>query len=243
MRLLKLLLCAALCCWLAGCSCREELGQPGDQDGKVADDGPGSEQGLSFDGYASDGKKDWAGGDSFVSGSLPFCQRTCNVTSDCCASPPCNKGRDAISCKAGICTRSGCKTNADCMVAGAQAGTCKQIKDKAHGVSYGLCGDWCGKDADCGSLGNKCVATLLQSGDRVCGAPCTNNAQCLASLVCVGGKFCGKKEQRPCKADADCTGATGLLRCYVPLGRCYCADDKTCTTALGPIKGGVWLCR
>ena len=247
MRTVILLLAATLCCWLPACSCRESLGPAVREDGLIPGDGSGDLQGgegpLNFDAYASDGRGDGQGGDSFVPGSLPFCRRACNATSDCCPGPPCDKGRDAVSCQAGQCVRTGCKTDADCKVVGAQVGTCRQIKDSAQGVSYGLCGDWCAKDAECTSSGQKCVATLLQSGDKLCGTPCTKDAQCLASMVCVEGKFCGKKEQRPCKSDAECAGAAGLLRCFTSLGRCYCADSKTCTTALGPVRGGVWVCK
>jgi hypothetical protein len=236
-----------LSCSMARCTCSDPLPQPGRLDGiSVGDgarDGVGGEGGGQlFDTFAGDGQRDRALADNFVAGSLPSCRRNCNTTSDCCATPPCDKGRDAVICVGGTCTLVGCKSNTDCMVVGASAGTCKQIKDAARGVTYGLCGEWCATDAQCASSGEKCVARLLETGDRLCGTPCAKDSGCLPSLVCVEGKFCGRKEQRQCKTDADCAGAGGMSRCHTGWGRCYCANDATCQVALGPLLGGTWRC-
>ncbi len=238
---------AAMLLLTCSCSCDEavSVGATGDSAGAEAGakDGSGNDQAELFDGFAGgEGSKDLFVSDASLPLPLPFCQRTCTKSADCCASPPCDKGRDAVSCQAGYCTQVGCKTDADCLIAGAQAGTCKQIKDVSYGTSYGLCGDWCAKDSDC-SKPDKCVARLLASGDDLCGTPCTKDSQCLPALVCIDGKFCGKKEQRLCKSDSQCPSYAGLLRCYLKLGRCYCDGDVNCQTALGQRKGGTWVCK
>lgn len=249
MRAVILILGVVLSCFMARCTCSDPIPLTGRLDGNSAGDGAedgagGSEGGGQlFDTFAGDGRRDRNLTDSFVAGSLPYCRRTCNITDDCCATPPCDKGRHAEVCKAGMCALVGCKTDTDCIVVGAADGTCKQVTDKARGMTYGLCGDWCTTDAQCSSSGEKCVARLLSSGDRLCGTPCTTDAQCLPTLVCVEGKFCGRKEQRRCSSDADCPGAEGMSRCYAAWGRCYCASDATCQVALGPLRGGTWTCR
>jgi len=234
---------------MARCTCSETVPHTGSLDGNSAADGAadgagGAEGGGQFfDTFAWDGARDRTVTDSFVAGSLPFCRRNCNTTDDCCAKPPCDKGRFAQTCKGGSCSVVGCKTDGDCRVAGATAGTCKQVTDKARGITYGLCGKWCATDKQCTEVGEKCVARMLETGDMLCGTPCVKDSGCLPSNVCIGGQFCGSKEHRPCKSDADCTGAQGMSRCHLPWGRCYCANHATCQVALGPLKGGTWSCR
>ena len=243
-----LMACALCLAGFAGaCSCDTsvEVGVTGDSssgDGQRAD-GPADDQALHFDAFASDGKKlDKTGADTGLPLPLPSCRRTCKTSDDCCGKPPCDKGKDAVRCQAGLCQQVGCKSDADCVVAGAKVGTCKQIKDISYGKSYGLCGKWCTLDSDC-SKPDRCVARLLASGDSLCGTACTKDSDCLATLACIEGKFCGRKDQRLCKSDSQCPAYSGLLRCYLNLGRCYCDGDTNCQTALGPLRGGTCVCR
>lgn len=234
--------------WAGACSCDDGvsvgiIGGDGASGDGATGDGLGDDQAGTFDAYASDGKKlDKTHGDAALPVPLPVCRRTCKTSNDCCLAPPCDTGRNAVTCQAGFCRKLGCKSDSDCLVAGAAIGTCKQIKDFSYGESYGLCGQWCAKDSDC-KTPERCVARLLASGDNLCGTPCTKDSDCLSALVCVEGKFCGKKEQRLCKIDADCSAYAGLQRCYLKLGRCYCDGDSNCQTALGPLYGGTWQCK
>ena len=205
-------------------------------DGDTNTDGGGST--TKKDGGSS--TKQDKGGSSTAMG--PMCLRSCKTADDCCPKSPCDKGMVAQICSKGYCKFVGCKTDADCKVAGVAIGTCG--KTNTSGYQVGVCGKWCTKDTEC-TAPLKCVTKVANFAKKQCGVACKEDKDCLSpALKCDDKTYCGAKTSTSgnnCTKDSECPATAGLSKCNTKTKMCECESDKKCQDAL-KAAGGTYKC-
>lgn len=169
---------------------------------------------------------------------VPLCYRTCKTVDDCCAKPPCDKGGSFYACEKGFCKNVGCKSDADCVLAGSSTGTCEF---NTSGIQ-GACAKWCEKDTEC----NKpytCSMKVFSYAKPMCGFGCTKDIKCPSTLTCVDNKYCMAKSLTPdkCTSDAQCPAAIAQTKCDQASSKCMCETDQKCQDAY-KATGGTYKC-
>lgn len=189
-------------------------------------------------------------GDDEGSSTLKACLKGCTTVSDCCTTPPCDKGANAQKCSSGVCEFVGCSSDADCKTA-----KCGAVIVKVFDLTktYKMCGNFCTQDSDCASMSKdaKCFdgvsMGVITAKDKACAIPCTKDDDCSKQLLnkkCIGGKYCGIEltPEPNCTTDADCASdKKGHTTCDPTNKVCICSSDAVCQSTLGA-AGGTYKC-